>query len=380
MPRLRPNPAHHNFSSHFMNANEIPLEVGTACPDPLGSHPALLGLPINRGPSERIEISPDTASDELSEYVFPLPPTNSPSSHSRTSRSRSPFPPPYSLLASSRSSPKDTRSWADRNVAMNSSPHVASHIQPRADHQSSVQSKPLPTKPPPDVDNELRHTEKGKQQISHLTRVISAFTMRELSVHRADSTVNVDSSKQLPPSTPNQPAEPSLLTGRGERRQPVHRQATSKELPPVKPLYNTDGARAESSATHEEVPKPKEGQKQRLTPEQMIWLHQNYRGEATFLKAWGLHITKDADRELGLGILRELMAAELGRGRETPRPKDRGQMHYGQHGEMRPVTPSSVVSRDWDEGLHSISEERGSRAVYLDPTRGSLIFAKDRRS
>lgn len=74
------------------------------------------------------------------------------------------------------------------------------------------------------------------------------------------------------------------------------------------------------------------------------------------------------------------MAAELGRGRETPRPKDRGQMHYGQHGEMRPVTPSSVVSRDWDEGLHSISEERGSRAVYLDPTRGSLIFAKDRRS
>ncbi|KAK4033047.1 hypothetical protein C8A01DRAFT_19957 [Parachaetomium inaequale] len=46
------------------------------------------------------------------------------------------------------------------------------------------------------------------------------------------------------------------------------------------------------------------------TRQERIWLHINYRGEAPFLQAWGLDITKLADRIKGLAILRELIQAE----------------------------------------------------------------------
>ncbi|KAH6635096.1 hypothetical protein B0J18DRAFT_417903, partial [Chaetomium sp. MPI-SDFR-AT-0129] len=46
------------------------------------------------------------------------------------------------------------------------------------------------------------------------------------------------------------------------------------------------------------------------TRQDRIWLHINYRGEAPFLQAWGLDITKPADRIEGLAILRELIQAE----------------------------------------------------------------------
>lgn len=57
-------------------------------------------------------------------------------------------------------------------------------------------------------------------------------------------------------------------------------------------------------------PKPETGDSVRHTRQERIWLHVNYRGEAPFLKAWGLSITKPADRIEGLGILRELIQAE----------------------------------------------------------------------
>jgi hypothetical protein len=46
------------------------------------------------------------------------------------------------------------------------------------------------------------------------------------------------------------------------------------------------------------------------TRQERIWLHINYRGETPFLQAWGLDITKLADRIEGLDILRELIQAE----------------------------------------------------------------------
>lgn len=46
------------------------------------------------------------------------------------------------------------------------------------------------------------------------------------------------------------------------------------------------------------------------TREERIWLHVNYRGEAPFLQAWGLDITKLEDRLQGLAIVKELMNAE----------------------------------------------------------------------
>ncbi|KAK4239539.1 hypothetical protein C8A03DRAFT_32398 [Achaetomium macrosporum] len=48
----------------------------------------------------------------------------------------------------------------------------------------------------------------------------------------------------------------------------------------------------------------------RHTRQERIWLHVNYRGEAPFLKAWGLDIRKRSDRLEGLAILRELIHAE----------------------------------------------------------------------
>ncbi|KAK4160575.1 hypothetical protein QBC43DRAFT_245255 [Cladorrhinum sp. PSN259] len=46
------------------------------------------------------------------------------------------------------------------------------------------------------------------------------------------------------------------------------------------------------------------------TRQERVWLHANYRGEAPFLEAWGLDISRKADREEGLAILRELMLEE----------------------------------------------------------------------
>ena len=42
-----------------------------------------------------------------------------------------------------------------------------------------------------------------------------------------------------------------------------------------------------------------------------MWLHQHYRGEAPFLRAWGLDIKSAADREEGVVILRDLIDMDL---------------------------------------------------------------------
>ncbi|KAK4220703.1 hypothetical protein QBC38DRAFT_378479 [Podospora fimiseda] len=49
------------------------------------------------------------------------------------------------------------------------------------------------------------------------------------------------------------------------------------------------------------------------TRQERVWLHTNYRGEAPFLEAWGLDISRQRDREEGLMILRELMLEEASR-------------------------------------------------------------------
>ncbi|AEO62213.1 uncharacterized protein THITE_2106130 [Thermothielavioides terrestris NRRL 8126] len=53
----------------------------------------------------------------------------------------------------------------------------------------------------------------------------------------------------------------------------------------------------------------------RHTREERLWLHKHYHGEAPFLKAWGLDISKLADRLEGLDILRDLIQAEAEKGR-----------------------------------------------------------------
>ncbi|KAK0728842.1 hypothetical protein B0T26DRAFT_186220 [Lasiosphaeria miniovina] len=48
----------------------------------------------------------------------------------------------------------------------------------------------------------------------------------------------------------------------------------------------------------------------RHTRSERMWLHENYRGEAPFLSAWGLDIQRPEDRAEGLDILRDLIRSE----------------------------------------------------------------------
>jgi hypothetical protein len=48
----------------------------------------------------------------------------------------------------------------------------------------------------------------------------------------------------------------------------------------------------------------------RFSTDERLWLHKNYRGEVPFLRAWGLDIKSEEERDEGVGIMRELMAAE----------------------------------------------------------------------
>ncbi|KAI1637547.1 hypothetical protein F4809DRAFT_315960 [Biscogniauxia mediterranea] len=92
----------------------------------------------------------------------------------------------------------------------------------------------------------------------------------------------------------------------------------------------------------------------RLTPRERLWLHRNYRGEATFLRAWGLHITSEEDREEGLAILRELMAAEEAEEEEEQEQRRRQQYHAR-------TTTAPIPGKAEGTGLGVIVEELGSR-------------------
>ncbi|KXX75602.1 hypothetical protein MMYC01_206569 [Madurella mycetomatis] len=115
--------------------------------------------------------------------------------------------------------------------------------------------------------------------------------------------------------------------------QPQHRDGTTPlpvlryGTPPPTPDSTVDGAarvlrtrdtkvtapdvKSDLGTSVEEVPKRVESDRLvRHTGQERVWLHVNYRGEAPFLQAWGLDITKLSDRLEGLSILRDLMQAE----------------------------------------------------------------------
>jgi hypothetical protein len=82
---------------------------------------------------------------------------------------------------------------------------------------------------------------------------------------------------------------------------------------------DTEGQRAaepsDDDTRRKETPEAKleeACQRVRHTRQERKWLHVNYKGEAPFLKAWGLDITSASDRVEGLAILKDLMQAEEG--------------------------------------------------------------------
>ena len=143
-----------------------------------------------------------------------------------------------------------------------------------------------------------------------------------------------------------------------------------------------------------------------LTSQERLWLHRNYRGEAPFLKAWGLSIESEEEREEGRVLLLELMQAEkennshsnssstseddassyyrsslssatsssVGTAVTTPLPYPSypSQNQYQQYKIMTPNTTASAAERAAsEEGLHIILEEDSwGSAALMSPTDG----------
>jgi hypothetical protein len=86
----------------------------------------------------------------------------------------------------------------------------------------------------------------------------------------------------------------------------------------------------------------------RYTREERIWLHSNYRGEAPFLQAWGLDIRREEDREEGIRMVRELMAAESSHGPS-------GSAGAGASGTSKGPGGGSSGGVDWSQGRYELS-------------------------
>ncbi|KAI0117852.1 hypothetical protein GGR51DRAFT_269129 [Nemania sp. FL0031] len=175
-----------------------------------------------------------------------------------------------------------------------------------------------------------------------------------------------------PPNVPLPPISGTKLAGQGKTRdQAQHRRggssasergverSTPTPIIPIEPQEQADGQQT--------------GGEQKLSSRERLWLHRNYRGEAMFLRAWGLQIASEEDREEGRGILRELMEGEAQEERENI---DRQRMLHRSNSQSRSstATTSSALSRP-DAGLDVIAEERHSREFNFHSSADSRGYA-----
>ncbi|XXG96870.1 hypothetical protein Hte_003161 [Hypoxylon texense] len=286
--------------------------------------------------------SPDSTSDLLSEYHFPLPPSRPPSrpssrsaySATQGSRPSSPFPPLYPPPLST-SSRQDISETTEKGWATTRSIHSSQHSRSEIDVQKITQLKPLPARPAsPANENQSDETMKGKQHLFQFMRTDSgigtdiAETARSISLvgrtgggKGAPQVTTIESKSLLSPDKEEKEGKYGMKEKERQGIQPHH--ASTENKPETRP-------RLEVTTQYDGGP----FHKQKLTPDQMIWLHKNYRGEATFLKAWGLHFTRDADREQGREILRVLMAAESQKGKEGLNRDDLEEKQSSPHGRL----------------------------------------------
>ncbi|KAI1260468.1 hypothetical protein F5Y18DRAFT_254173 [Xylariaceae sp. FL1019] len=155
-----------------------------------------------------------------------------------------------------------------------------------------------------------------------------------------------------PPQSASLPQISSTkLAGHGKTRESLHRRDESSSsikdrLSPRSPRQPPD--LPELSPT---------GEKHRMTPKERFWLHRHYKGETNFLKAWGLQIGNDEEREEGLSILRELMRGEEEEERES---QERRAAHHQSGISSRASTATSASGRD-GYSLDVIAEESQTR-------------------
>lgn len=166
-----------------------------------------------------------------------------------------------------------------------------------------------------------------------------------------------------PPNVPLPPISATKLAGQGKAWDQMHRRGRS-----------SSSERGIERSPPREVQEPADGQppgaEQKLTSKERFWLHRHYRGEATFLKAWGLEITSEEDREEGRRIMRELMQGEAQEEREN---QERQRMHHLSGSQSRSSTATTLSGRD-GVGLDVIAEERLSREFHLHATGDSHSY------
>ena len=137
-------------------------------------------------------------------------------------------------------------------------------------------------------------------------------------------------------------------------------------LPAINPAPVTDGSRQRPGSAPEQVPEPRPVSSSRYTAQERLWLHRNYRGEANFLKSWGLRIESDADRSEGADLLRELMRSEVEMKASKQQQKKEQKM---EDHELRISTE--------EPGLHIILEEERSPQNATFEVRGAQQASHD---
>ncbi|KAI8949222.1 hypothetical protein F4801DRAFT_553855 [Xylaria longipes] len=166
-----------------------------------------------------------------------------------------------------------------------------------------------------------------------------------------------------PPNVPLPPISATKLAGQGKARGQLHIRGRSSSS-------DRSIERSPPREVQEQVEGQQSGTEQKLTSKERFWLHRHYRGEAMFLKAWGLEITSEEDREEGRRIMRELIEGEAQEERET---QERQRMHHRSGSQSRSSTATSSSGRD-GVGLDVIAEERLSREFHLHQTAQSPSY------
>ncbi|KAI5920314.1 hypothetical protein F4810DRAFT_713671 [Camillea tinctor] len=348
------------------NLNPSPLKIIAAKPPPIAPPPTSFPSPVSSLPSA-ISSSSTYSSSSLS-----------------AARRRSPVNQPYiaSGLSYSNTS-EDTGEELNYRPQRNTPPSplipkdeadsISSlrRTQSHAEMHSRPQWKALPPRPLGGSsannsgdeayfskgEDQQQQTQHGRQHVGQLLRSNTSPSNHTGALRVFPPLATAPPKSPLPAITEARPsnARPRPHDRRKEKSPPP-RQTSARASPPPPP--------PPPPPPQQQAPDAKQP---KLTARERLWLHRNYRGEATFLRAWGLHITSSEEREEGLAILRELIAGE--EAEEQAEEEKRQQSHYHARTTSLPAGAPARVA-EVGTGLGVIAEE-----PRAPPSKGRLGYA-----
>ncbi|KAI1339424.1 hypothetical protein F5Y15DRAFT_382494 [Xylariaceae sp. FL0016] len=311
-------------------------------------------------PSSLVSPSSFTSPGTLSPFPSGGSSTYSSSSNTSAPRQRSLQPPSTPTgLRHPHSGYSVSRSPSSREPTRDSQPKDPScmlrRTQSHADIQKRSQWKALPRPPLEESDEEAQDLRSARQHVGQMAKPTDGNTAANSSTGNHANGLRI-----FPPPTSGPPRKPlpavssKMADAQGK---PRDRSNSSR-------LRSTSSESTKGRSSPRQTSTPEKGSKQKLTGQERLWLHRNYRGEATFLKAWGLHITKEEDREEGIKILRELMSGES--------EDERREQAYRARTESASVAQTLPPTEA--KGLDVIVEERNSRELRYQPRKESLGY------